>query len=150
MPALRRFEDIEAWQLARTLTRRVYQCSALGNFATDRSLQGQIRRAAVSIMSNIAEGFERGGSREFAQYLAVAKGSTAEVQSQLYVALDAGYIPAAEFEELQQQATSVKRLLAGFIKYLRQSPLRGQKFLKPPATREATSALKAKHQRPAL
>jgi len=79
-------------------------------------------------MSNIAEGFERSGSAEFAQFLAVAKGSTAEVESQLYVALDAGYISPSEFEELQRVALSIKRLLGGFMNYLKRSPLRGHKF----------------------
>ena len=150
MPGLRQFEEIEAWRLARILTRRVYQCSALGRFARDRGLQAQMRRAAVSIMSNIAEGFERGGSREFAQYLAVAKGSTAEVQSQLYVAVDVGYISPAEFEDLQRQATSIKRLLAGFIKYLRQSPLRGRKFVTTPANHEARPGPKTRNQKPTI
>jgi four helix bundle protein len=128
MSSLRRFEEIEAWQVGRALTRRVYECSGVGRFAKDLALQRQIRRATVSIVSNIAEGFERGGSAEFVQFLAVAKGSTAEVQSQLYVALDAGYISTAEFDELQQLAVSVKRLLAGFMNYLKRSPLKGQKF----------------------
>jgi len=126
--SLRHFEEIEAWQLARILTRRIYECSGTGAFSKDFALQGQMRRASVSIMSNIAEGFERGGSREFGQFLSVAKGSAAEVQSHLYVALDAGYISAAEFDDLQRQAMSVKRLVAGFMNYLKESPLRGQKL----------------------
>ena len=114
--------------LARVLARRVYRCSAAGRFEKDFALRDQIRRAAVSVMSNIAEGFERGGAAEFSQFLSVAKGSAAEVQCQLYVALDAGYISSVEFEELQDLAASAKRCLGGFMKYLRRSPLRGQKF----------------------
>ena len=129
MGALREFEEIEAWRVARELTRRVYACSAQGGFARDFGLQGQIRRASVSIMSNIAEGFERGGSAEFAQFLAIAKGSAAEVQSQLYVAWDAGYIAKTEFDELQELVRSTKRLVAGFMNDLKRSPLRGQKFI---------------------
>lgn len=130
MSSIQHFEEIEAWQLGRRLARRVYECSAVGRFANDRALQGQIRRATVSIVSNIAEGFERGGSAEFVQFLTVAKGSTGEVQSQLYLALHAGYISTAEFEELQQLVVSVKRLLGGFINYLKRSPLKGRKFVK--------------------
>jgi four helix bundle protein len=138
--SLQSFEEIEEWQVARGLTRRVYQCSANGNFARDRGLQWQIRRAAVSIMSNVAEGFERRGSAEFAQFLAIARGSTAEVQSQLYVALDAGHISIAEFTELQRLARSTTRLLTGFIKYLKRSPLRGQKFRQRTDDREPQTA----------
>jgi four helix bundle protein len=128
------FEEIEAWQLARVLARRVYGCSATGSFGRDYALRDQIRRAAVSVMANIAEGFERGGAAEFSQFLSVAKGSAAEVQSQLYVALDAGYITRSEFEELQDLAAAAKRCLGGLMKYLRGSPLRGRKFNRARAT----------------
>lgn len=141
MGSLRCFEEIEAWQQARVLTRRVYECSALGAFAKDFGLQGQIRRASVSIMSNIAEGFGRGGSAEFAQFLAVAKGSATEVQSQLYVALDARYISPTDFEELQELARSTNRLLAGFMNYLRRSPLRGRKFVRTTSTQPKNQGL---------
>src|SRR6202012_3122572 len=95
------FEDIEAWKLGRELTRAIYRVSKAGEFGRDFALRDQIRRAAVSVTSNIAEGFERGGNREFVQALAVAKGSAGEVRSQLYVALDEGYIREAEFTELR-------------------------------------------------
>jgi four helix bundle protein len=124
------FEDIEAWQKARELTREVYACSGTGAFARDYGLRDQIRRAAVSILSNIAEGFERGGSAEFTQFLAIAKGSTAEVEAQLYVALDQGYIAQEKFESITAIANSTKKLIAGFMNYLRSSDLKGQK-LKP-------------------
>ena len=87
-----KFEDLIAWQKARELTIEVYQTSRLGAFAKDFGLSGQIQRASVSIMSNIAEGFERGGRGEFHQFLSVAKASCAEVRSLLYVALDVDYI----------------------------------------------------------
>jgi S23 ribosomal protein. len=90
MGTIQKFEDIDAWQKARALTREVYAVTADGAFAKDFGLRDQIRRAAVSVMSNIAEGFDRGGVREFIQFLFIAKGSAAEVQAQLYVALDAG------------------------------------------------------------
>ena len=92
MATFKRFEDIESWKIARTLTNRVYEVSRQGEFARDFGLRDQIRRAAVSIMSNIAEGYDRSGTGEFIQFLATAKGSAAEVRCQLYIALDQGYI----------------------------------------------------------
>jgi len=92
MATFKKFEDITAWQKARELTRLVYEITKNGNFSKDFSLRDQIRRASVSIMSNIAEGFDRGGRKEFIQYLSIAKGSVGEVKSQLYTALDQKYI----------------------------------------------------------
>lgn len=128
MATIQRFEDIEAWQKARELTNAVYSCSGKGTFAKDFGLRDQIRRAAVSIMSNIAEGFERGGSGEFVQFLSIAKGSAGEVGAQLYVALDQGYIDQEQFDSIKVAALSTKRLIAGFMNYLRQSSLKGQKY----------------------
>lgn len=98
MAPLKRFEDIEAWQKARRLTREIYTLPGSGQLSKDFGLRDQIRRAAVSVMSNIAEGFERGGSAEFSQFLAIAKGSTGEIEAQLYVALDQKYITQEQFE----------------------------------------------------
>jgi len=92
MAGFQRFEEIEAWQMARELTRMVYAQSGKGEFKSDFALRDQIRKAAVSIMSNIAEGFERVSPREFAYHVGVAKGSAGEVRAQLYVALDQGYV----------------------------------------------------------
>jgi four helix bundle protein len=128
MASIQRFEEIEAWQKARELTRGVYTCSKQGTFAKDFALRDQIRRSAVSIMSNIAEGFERSGKGELIQFLAIAKGSVAEVEAQLYVALDEGYINKEKFEELQDIARSTIRLLGGFMKYLKNTDLRGVKY----------------------
>jgi four helix bundle protein len=128
MASIQKFEEIEAWQQGRELTRRIYQLTAKGGFARDFTLKDQLKRAAISITSNIAEGFERGGNREFIQFLAIAKGSASEIKSQLYTALDAGYLTQPEFDELYRQAHSIVLLLGGFIKYLQQSELRGQKF----------------------
>jgi four helix bundle protein len=94
----------------------------------DFELRGQMRGASISIMSNIAEGFERGGDREFSQFLSTAKGSCGEVRSQLYVALDESYISPAEFKELHAGTVEISRLISGFMGYLRQSNLRGSKF----------------------
>lgn len=128
MATLRRFEDIKAWQEARELTRAVYSCSKPGAFARDFGLRDQIRRASVSVMSNIAEGFERGGTAEFVQFLAIAKGSTGEVESQLYVALDQEYITEDQFRSLKETAASAKRMIAGLMAYLRRSGIKGAKY----------------------
>jgi four helix bundle protein len=106
----------------------VYACSGAGAFAKDFALRDQIRRAAVSILSNIAEGFERGGSAEFSQFLAIAKGSAGEVEAQLYVALDQGYISREEFDSIRALTSSTKKLIAGFMNYLKSSDLKGQKY----------------------
>ena len=107
------FEDLIAWQKARELTREVYRVTRHGAFAKDYGLSGQIQRAAVSIMSNIAEGFERGNPREFHQFLSIAKASCAEVRSQLYVALDAGYLEDTSFQELMRLAKETGRVIGG-------------------------------------
>ena len=108
-----KFEDLIAWQKARELTKEVYQISQLGAFAKDFGLSGQIQRVSVSIMSNIAEGFERGGRGEFHQFLSVAKASCAEVRSLLYVALDIKYINKAEFRKIMDKAEEVGRIVGG-------------------------------------
>lgn len=113
MAKIERFEDLIAWQKARELTRAIYDVTRQGGFAKDYGLNGQIQRASVSIMSNIAEGFERGGRGEFHQFLSTAKASCAEVRSQLYVALDVGYLDKATFDRLMQQAEEVGRIVGG-------------------------------------
>jgi four helix bundle protein len=128
MTTIERFEDIEAWQLAREMTKAIYAISNDGAFARDFGLRDQIRRASVSIMSNIAEGFERGGDKEFFQFVSLAKGSSGEVRAQLYVALDAGYIDQQTFSRLSDMATQINRMLAGLMKYLRSSELKGSKY----------------------
>lgn len=113
MAKIERFEDLIAWQKARKLTRAIYEATRQDVFAKDFGLSGQIQRAAVSIMSNIAEGFERGGRGEFHQFLSTAKASCAEVRSQLYVALDVDYLDKANFDRLIVQAEEVARILGG-------------------------------------
>ena len=124
---IEKFEDIESWKNARELTRRIYKISASGPFAKDFGRRDQIRRACVSVMSNIAGGFERGGNKEFLNFLSIAKGSMGEIKSQLYVALDADFISQLEFDKLYDQCTHIGRLPAGFMNYLAKSTLRGQK-----------------------
>ena len=110
---IERFEDLIAWQKARKRTQLIYQVSRRGAFAKDFGLSGQIQRSAVSIMSNISEGFERGGRGEFHQFLSIAKASCAEVRSQLYVAFDVGYLNQDEFDHLLAQAEEVAKIVGG-------------------------------------
>ena len=124
----KRFEELEAWQHARRLTNEIYRVSALGRFSRDFGLRDQVRRAGVSVMSNIAEGFERGGNKEFMQFLCVAKASCGEARSELCVASDQGYITLDQFEALSAMALQTSRLISGLLRYLRQSSFRGSKF----------------------
>lgn len=128
MTILHQFEDIEAWRKARDLSKIIYQHTAGGKFRRDYSLKDQLRRSAVSVMSNIAEGFERGGNKEFIQFLSIAKGSAAEVESQLYIALDNDYISQAQFDEMTELTKSIKLLLSGFIRYLKNTDMKGSKY----------------------
>lgn len=119
MVQINRFEEIEGWKKARELAKEVYTVTSQGSFARDFSLRDQIRRAAVSISSNIAEGFARQTDKEFVQFLYTARGSAAEVQSQLYVAADLGYLSQEDLHRLYEMADEVSRLISGFIRYLR-------------------------------
>ena len=110
---IERFEDFIAWQKARKLTADIYRVTSEGSFARDFGLKDQIRRAAVSSMSNLAEGFERGRPSEFHQFLSIAKASCAELRAQLYVALDVGYISLSTFDRLMAQATEVGQIIGG-------------------------------------
>jgi four helix bundle protein len=110
---IERFEDLVAWQKARLLTRLIYQATQKEPFSKDFGLSGQIQRAAVSMMSNVAEGFERGGRGEFHQFLSTAKASCAELRSQLYVAFDVGYLDQKEFDNLMARAAEVAKIIGG-------------------------------------
>jgi len=117
---IRRFEDIVGWQKARELVNVIYRMTnELEKFRKDFGLKDQIRRAAVSSMSNIAEGFARSSDKEFANFLSIARGSVAEVQSQLYIALDLGYINKNTLNTAYTLADGTSRLLTNFMKYLR-------------------------------
>jgi four helix bundle protein len=128
MATISSFENIESWKKARLFANEIYKITGRGPFARDFGLRDQIRRAAVSIVSNIAEGFERGGDNEFLQFLAISKGSCGEVRAQLYLALDQGYISPGEFEVLSHAAIEISQLISGLMKYLRQSELHGSKY----------------------
>jgi four helix bundle protein len=129
MATIRQFEDIQAWQEARQLTKAIYRVTDSSSFNKDYVLRRQIRRAAISIMSNVAEGFGRGGNKEFAHFLSIAIGSTFELQAQLYVASDQHYISQDEFDTLYAQAAQISRQLGGLIQYLKKSNQKGPKFL---------------------
>jgi four helix bundle protein len=128
MSTFQSFEEIEVWEKARQLAKRVYQVSGGGPFARDFGLRDQIRKACVSILSNIAEGYERGGTKEFLQFLSIARGSAGEVRSQLYIALDQDYLTESVFEELTSHAREISRMLTGLMTYLRNSGLKGTKY----------------------
>jgi four helix bundle protein len=131
MATIKRFEDLEAWKKARELNRKVYRMTREGPLAKDYGLCDQLRRASVSVMSNIGEGFERDGTKEFIQFLSVAKGSTGEIRAQLYAALDAPYIDQDTFDEMYASAAEVGRIIAGLMDYLQRCDIRGAKFRDP-------------------
>src|SRR5207253_7227026 len=123
MATFTRFEDIQAWQKARQVTKIIYEITADGRFAKDYSLRDQIQRASVSIMANIAEGFGRHSDKEFANFLNMAHGSVSEVQSHLYVALDLAYINQTSFTELNGLLGEVSRMSLVLAQHLRKSKL---------------------------
>jgi four helix bundle protein len=128
MATIKSFEDIEAWQKARRLSKEIFELTTVGTFSRDFGLRDQINRAAGSIMDNIAEGFERGGTKEFIQFLAIAKGLSGEVRSQLYRALDRNHLTRDQFNILSESTTQISKMINGFIIYLRDSNLKGMKF----------------------
>lgn len=118
MAGITRFEEVEAWKTARQLTLLIYKMTEQGAFAKDFGLKDQIRRAAVSVMSNVAEGFESRTNTQFINYLGHSKGSSGEVRSQLYIALDLKYVPQEQFEEAFEMADKASRQIRRFIEYL--------------------------------
>ena len=122
MGTIERFAEIDAWRTARELANLIYALTADGAFACDYGLKDQIRRAAVSIMSNIAEGFESRTQALFIDLLGRAKGSAGETRSQLYLALDCGYISQVQFDQGYRLAETAARQIAGFIRYLESQP----------------------------
>ena len=123
MATFSRLEEIQVWQKARQLTRRIYEITANGNFAKDYGLRNQIQRASVSIMANIAEGFGRRSDKEFANFLNMAHGSVSEVQSHLYVALDLNYVTEPSFAELHGLLDEISRMSLVLAQHLRGSKL---------------------------
>ncbi len=129
MPTVKRFEDLEIWQLARAIENKVFEQTKNESFKTDYRLKNQINDASSSIMSNIAEGFGRGSRLEFVNFLSFAKGSAAEVQSQLYNCLDRKYIAAELFNEIYQMIDLLCKKISSFIIYLNRTEMKGQKFV---------------------
>ena len=125
---VRSFEELEIWKEARRLTGRIYRLTRNPKFSKDFRLGGQIQRAVVSIMSNIAEGFERGGNQEFIQFLYIAKGSCGEVRSQLYVALDQDYVDPKEADELIESLKRLSIMISNLVDHLKHSGMKGEKF----------------------
>jgi four helix bundle protein len=119
VPTITKFEDLEVWQIARVAVAEIYRATNAAPFTKDFGLSDQIRRAAVSIMANIAEGFAGSSRKEFIRFLGYSRGSVAEVKSHLYLAADLKYLGKADFERLLKQVTEVSKQLTGFIKYLK-------------------------------
>jgi len=128
MATIKSFEDIEAWQKARSLSKEIFDLTNVGTFSKDFGLRDQINRASGSIMDNIAEGFERSGSKEFIQFLAIAKGSAGEVLSQLCRALDRKHLTNQQYNILAENTKQVSKMINGFMVYLRDSNIKGMKF----------------------
>ena len=128
MGGIKSFEDIVAWQSARELAKEIFKATSSGDFKKDYGLRDQVRRAAVSVISNIAEGFERGGNKEFIQFLYLAKGSCGEIRTQLYLAKDLDYLTEDSFHRLRQMAVRTSEIIWGLIRYLKDSELKGNKY----------------------
>ena len=128
LPAFTDLEEIDVWRKARSLVSEIYRISQHGNFGRDFPLRDQIRRAAISVMANIAEGHGRGGTREFIQFLSIAKGSVTEVISHLYVGLDQGYLSPEVFTAAYNHAAEVGKMIGGLMNYLKSAGHRGIKF----------------------
>ena len=128
MATIKNFEDLEIWKDARILAKNIYKLTHKTDFAKDFSLKDQIRRSSSSVMDNVAEGFDRDGTKEFIHFLTISKGSLSETKSQLYRAMDLQYITQEEFNDCYVLANKIGKMIGGFIKYLRQSDYKGNKF----------------------
>jgi four helix bundle protein len=137
---VKNFEDFEIWKEARALTREIYQLTRDSKFSKDFALRDQIRRAVVSIMSNIAEGFERGGNQEFVQFLYVAKASCGEVRSQLYVALDQSYVTPKDCNDASKSFRRLSIMISNLIDYLKRSGMKGSKYMLTSRPQSPTSS----------
>jgi len=129
MPTVKRFEDLEIWQLARTIENKIFEQTKTDGLKADYRLKNQINDASSSIMSNIAKGFGRGSRLEFVNFLSFAKGSAAEVQSQLYNCLDRKYLSVEIFDEIYQIIDLLCKKISSFIAYLNKTEMKGQKFV---------------------
>jgi len=132
------FEDLEIWKDARLLTKAIYQMTKETEFSKDFALRDQIRRASISVMSNIAEGFERGGNQEFIQFLYVAKASCGEVRSQLYVVLDQAYVAQKDYDAASKSFRRLSIMISNLIDYLKRSSQKGPKYTPSNQSKSAT------------
>jgi four helix bundle protein len=128
MATVNRFEDLIAWKKARELNRLIYKLTRAEPLSKDWALCNQLRRASISVLSNIAEGFERGGRKEFIQFLSIAKGSVGELRAQLIAALDIAFIDPVSFDFHHGLAEEVGRIIGGLIRYLQSSEIPGPKY----------------------
>jgi four helix bundle protein len=128
MATIKKFEDLEIWQLARKLCLEIYELTLREKFLKDYSLKDQIRASSGSIMDNIAEGFERGGNKEFKQFLSIAKGSSGETKSQLYRAYDRKYLNENELKEYLEKIYNLAKKISNMMSYLSHTTYKGQKF----------------------
>lgn len=132
MATVEKFEELIAWQKARQYAHEIFELTCLEKFNSDFSLVGQIRKSSGSVMDNIAEGFDRGGNKEFIQFLYIAKGSLSETKSQLYRAFDRKYINNIILNEKLIKAEELAKIIGGLISYLQNSKFKGRKFnIKP-------------------
>jgi four helix bundle protein len=146
--AIENFEDLNVWKRARELVNLIYRITRSKKFSEDKGLVDQIRRASVSILSNISEGFERGSNVEFIQFLYIAKASCGEVRCQLLIASDQGYINQKELNETKELTLKVSGMIGNLINYLRKSKIKGAKFKKPlkKSIKEELNELLAKYK----
>ena len=128
MASISSFEELRSWKLSRELVKKFKLISRQGMFASDKILVDQMYRAAVSIMANLAEGFERNGNKEFRQFANVSKASSAEFRSHLYIAFDLEYITQTQFEELYALSIDISKMISGLITYLNDTEMKGSKF----------------------
>lgn len=129
MPTIKYFEDLDIWQIAREISKEIYKITRYVSFRKDFALVDQIRRSSGSIMDNVAEGFERDGNKEFKQFLSISKASSGECRSQIYRALDQGYISESEFKLLRGKLMEENIKIKRFMDYLRKTDFKGSKYM---------------------